>query len=479
MNASGEDQEETMTNGEQEEKPLEWWQLSLLGVACTIGTGYFLGTGIALKIGGPSVLFAFILAAVGTYLVFDALSRMTAAEPLQGSFRSYAKKAYGRWAGFTSGWVYWASELLIMGSQMTALSIFSRFWFPSVPLWVFAAIYAVMGLAVICAGTKGFERLENVFAVMKIAAIVMFLAIASAALLGWLGRGSGQAHVPQTLDELFPNGWKGMWSALIFAFYAFGGIEILGIMAMRLRDPKDAPRSGKIMLILLTSIYVVSVGLAVTLISWRAFHSNKSPFVTALGHYNLPFIPHVFNAVLLIAGFSTMVASLFAITTMLVTLAEDGDAPPTFAKKGFRRLPLRAIGLTAAGLVVSVVLALLMPGRIYEYFTTAAGLMLLYNWSFILITAGKILKLSGWGQTKRFTGLFLLLLAVSGTLFHSTSRPGFFISLLFIAVIGGLTLIMIRIWRKDGQGQSHSQHPDGFSKHKINGLKAKIKSKAD
>lgn len=108
---------------EKQEKPMRWWQLSLLGVAFTIGTGYFLGSGIAIQMGGASVLIAFILAAFGTYMVFDVLSKMTADEPMKGSFRSYAKKAFGRWAGFSSGWVYWSSELLIMGSQLTALSL--------------------------------------------------------------------------------------------------------------------------------------------------------------------------------------------------------------------------------------------------------------------------------------------------------------------------------------------------------------------
>lgn len=133
----------------QKDQKLKWWQLSLLGVAGTIGTGYFLGSGLAISIGGPAVLIAYFFAAVGTYVVFDALSRMTADHPEQGSFRSYAQKAFGSWAGFGSGWVYWFSELLINGSQLTALSIFSRFWFPQVPMWIFAAGFGILGLVIV------------------------------------------------------------------------------------------------------------------------------------------------------------------------------------------------------------------------------------------------------------------------------------------------------------------------------------------
>ncbi|MFL6562623.1 MAG: amino acid permease, partial [Bacillus sp. (in: firmicutes)] len=168
--------------GGDEKNNMKWWQLSLFGVGCTIGTGFFLGSGLAIKMTGPSILIAFTIAALGTYFVYDALSKMTSKEPLKGGFRSYAKKAYGRWAGFSSGWVYWSSEVLIMGSQLTALSIFSRFWFPNIPLWIFTAIYAVLGLTVILIGVKVLNKIENILAILKISAILMFIVIALLAL---------------------------------------------------------------------------------------------------------------------------------------------------------------------------------------------------------------------------------------------------------------------------------------------------------
>ena len=37
-----------------EDGNLKWWQLSLIGIGCTIGTGFFLGSAIGIKITGPS-----------------------------------------------------------------------------------------------------------------------------------------------------------------------------------------------------------------------------------------------------------------------------------------------------------------------------------------------------------------------------------------------------------------------------------------
>ncbi|MBS4213400.1 MULTISPECIES: amino acid permease [Neobacillus] len=434
------------TSGSKE-TTLRWWQLSLFGIGCTIGTGFFLGSSLAIKMAGPSILIAYLIAALGTYLVFDALSKMTAKEPLEGGFRSYAKKAYGRWAGFSSGWVYWCSEVLIMGSQMTALSIFSRFWFPNIPLWVFAAVYAILGLAVILIGVGILNKLENVLAVLKVAAILMFIIIALLAIFGVID-GDRPIQYPNSKKDFFPGGMKGLWSAVIFAYYAFGGIEILGLMATKLKDPKEAPKAGRVMLFSLMVIYALSIGIAVTMVNWQQFNAKESPFVIALDAYNLSFVPHIFNGALIIAGFSTMAASLYGVTSVLVTLAKEGDAPASFAKEGKLKIPLPTLILTMIGITASVLSALLMPNRIYEYITTAAGLMLLYNWMFILASPRKILKITAKDKIKYFLGILLILIAVSGTLFHTSSRPGFFISIAFVGVIGAITLIMRVKWKR-------------------------------
>lgn len=469
-----------------EKDKLRWWQLSLLGVAFTIGTGYFLGSGIAIRIGGPGALLAFAVAAFGTYLVFDALARMTSAELLEGSFRSYAKKAFGGWAGFSSGWVYWSSELLIMGSQLTALSLFTRLWLPGVPMWILASGYAILGLTIVLLGTKGFERFENIFAVIKVSAIVMFIIVGTVALFGWLGAGKYTPRLPAAFNAYVPHGFTGLWSSLLLAFYAFGGIEIMGIMAIRLRNPSEAPKAGKMMLSLLAVIYIASILLAVTLVPWQTFHPDRSPFHTALAQFNLPVVPHLFNAILIIAGFSTMTAALFAITSMLVTLARDRDAPPFFAKTMFRNSPIPAIGLTTAGLVASIIFAMLMPGSVYEYVTIAAGLMLLYNWFFILITAGKLVPLTGWGKAKRFIGMAILLGAISGAVVHDTSRPGFYISFGFLLIIALITFFMRSHWKPRGDTKKEEEQLPRIigmefrsPEKKPNRLKTKVRAESD
>ena len=439
------------------EGKLKWWQLSLIGVGCTIGTGYFLGSGIGIFKTGPSFIIAFILAGLTAMIVSEILGKMFMQDPQKGSFRTYAKKAYGRWAGFSSGWVYWFSEMLIAGSQLTALSILTRFWFPYIPLWILASIYATLGIIVVLVGTKGFERVENIFAVMKVAAIFMFIILAILILFGNFGGSISDFSIPNSMDSLFANGIIGLWTSLIFGFYAFGGIEIMGILSMRLQNKNEVIKSTTVMLIILTMIYLISIFLASGFANFDKFNAKESPFVIALAEYNLAFFPHVFIGAILIAGFSTMAASLFAVTSMLLTMAEDGDAPKIFTKKGKLKVPPFALALTVSVLVLSIIISRLVPDQVYEYITTAAGLMLIYNWFFILVSFPKLIKATKFDHFKRFIAMFLILLAISGTILDKTNRIGFFVSILFIVVV----LIVILFMRK-GNKKNKTEFPRGL-----------------
>ncbi|MGE7624983.1 amino acid permease [Viridibacillus sp. NPDC096237] len=424
-----------------------WWQFSLLGVGCTIGTGFFLGSSIAIEKSGPAVLIPFFLAAIGTYIVYDALVKMSIANPDKGSFRSYAKRAFGKWAGFSNGWVYLISEMLIMGSQLMALGIFTQFWFPALQLWIGTSIFAVLGLLIILTGIKGFEKFQNIFGVMKLAAIVMFIIVAVVILSRGMTIQPSEVHsLFDTYKNFFSEGYRGLWLALLYAFYAYGGIEVMGLLIIDLKNPRQAPKAGKIMILVLTIIYVLSIALALVLVSWQEIKVEESPFITALENFQLPYVTDIFNGILIIAGFSTMVASLYGVLTILTSLAEDHDAPAILVKKGEMRVPLPAFLFVAGALLTTIIIGFLLPEKIFEYMITAAGLMLLYNWLFILVTYTKLMQLSKWDRAKTTLGMLLIVITVSGTFGEKTSRLGLFVSLLFLVIIGIVTCIMAKSW---------------------------------
>lgn len=424
---------------------IPWWQLTLFGVGCTIGTGFFLGSSIAIQKSGLLVLLIFLLAAIATLFVFDALAHMTMEHPHKGSFRTYAKEAYGRWAGFSMGWVYWCSEILILGSTLTALGLFSQFWFPELPLWIFTAGYAGLGLLVIILGSKGINKAENIFAMIKIAAVVMFILVAG---LMFVKGTSNWSNIDSSAKWL-EKGWMGAWKGLLYAFYAFAGIEVMGFMAKDLIHPNETLKAGRIMLLGVTVLYVMSTGLSLLFVSYEKVTSTQSPIVSALNVMGLPFLVHVVNGVMIIAGFSILVASLYAVSIMLVALAEDKDAPSWLTvTTGKRQLPIYALLVNTMGLCVSIVFALLLPRQIFEYLTTAAGLVILYTWLFILASYLKLLKPRAGGWIKSCIAMLLIVSAVAGTLLEKTTRPGFWSSLLIVILIALITCFMQRIWKR-------------------------------
>jgi L-asparagine transporter-like permease len=423
---------------------LAWWQLSLIGIGSVIGAGFFLGTGLSIKTAGPAILINYFVGGLTAYFVFSAIAEMTVADPQPGSFRTYAKKAFGPSMGFVSGWVYWLAGIFIMSSEAVALGTFTKFWFPHVPLWIFTVSYVAVALGINLLGVKDFGKIESLFAIAKLSTLVIFILFGLLILFHMIAPQPAPLNAQNVWTPLFPTGMKGMWAALIFVFFSFGGIEVMGVASTELKNKNDIPKAGTAMLIALVSVYILSIFFILYFVSWTKISEAQSPFVTALSIFHIPFIDSIFNLIIISAAFSTMVGALFSVTNILISLAEDKDAPKTLAQKNHRGTPIRALLLTGLALAASLVLSFILPGKLYEYITTAAGVLLILNWIIILSTQIKLrkgekhsadtFKMFGYPFTS-YLGIGLIIVTVSGGLLHGTQRMGVFISLGLIGII--------------------------------------------
>ncbi|MGI8313903.1 amino acid permease [Halobacillus mangrovi] len=431
---------------------ISWWQLSLIGIGSIIGAGFFLGTGLSIKTAGPSVLIGYFIAGITTYFVFSALAEMTVNDTETGSFRAYAKKAFGHSAGFLSGWMYWLSGLLIMSSEIVALSTFTQYWFQNFPLWVFSIIYASLGFGINLLGVKNFGQIESLFAIVKVSTLVIFIGFGALILLGVLEPNEASSLQDRGISEWFPNGWKGLWSALIFIFFSFGGIAVVGVASSELKHKKNITKAGTALIFTLVSVYLLSLYIVVNMVDWEVIDDSESPFVTALSAFHLPYIDSIFNLIIISAAFSTMVGALFSISHVMVSLSEDGDAPKKLKEKNRRGVAVKSLLLTAGGLAISILFSYLLPDTMYEYVTTAAGVMLILNWGIILASHIKLhpsykdkqrFKAFGYPYTS-YLGIGLILLAISGALYHENERIGLLVSAILIAFIFGTYKVVFR-----------------------------------
>ncbi|MGG3468318.1 amino acid permease [Neobacillus pocheonensis] len=422
---------------------LAWWQLSLIGIGSVIGAGFFLGTGLSIKTAGPAILINYAIAGLTAYFVFSAIAEMTIADPQPGSFRTYAKKAFGHSMGFVSGWVYWLAGIFIMSSEAVALGTFTQFWFPHVPLWIFTVSYAVIAFGINLLGVKNFGKIESLFGILKLSTLIIFIFFGLLILFHMIAPQPHPLDVRNVWTPLIPNGIAGMWAALIFTFFSFGGIEVMGVASSELKNKSEIQKAGSIMLMALVAVYILSIFFILYFVSWTKINESQSPFVTALTVFHIPYIDSLFNVIIISAAFSTMVGALFSVTNILISLAEDRDAPKLLASKNRRGVPIKSLFVTGLALSISLLLSFILPGKLYEYVTTAAGVLLILNWIIILSTQIKLrksrkqtntFKMPGYPTTS-YLGIAIILLTVSGGMRDGTQRMGVLISLGLILII--------------------------------------------
>lgn len=160
--------------------------LVFLTLGSVVGGSFFLGSSIAIRAAGPSIIIAFLLAGILVYIILTALSEMTVGRPVSGSFRTYAEEYFGPWLGFVLGWVYWTGMTLAMSSEATAAAIFLYTWFPELPVGIVASLIIAAVTLLNLAGPGLFSRLESSLAAVKLTALIGFVATALILILGLL-----------------------------------------------------------------------------------------------------------------------------------------------------------------------------------------------------------------------------------------------------------------------------------------------------
>src|SRR5579859_5744033 len=114
-------------------------QLSMIALGGAIGTGLFLGSAISVRLAGPCVILSYAAGAIVALLLTWALAEMAVAHPVAGSFGVYAEMYLHPWAGFAVRYSYWLCQVVAIGSEMVAASIYCRLWFPQLPAWMWIA----------------------------------------------------------------------------------------------------------------------------------------------------------------------------------------------------------------------------------------------------------------------------------------------------------------------------------------------------
>src|SRR6202140_5829253 len=150
-------------------------RITMVGIGGAIGPGLFLGSGFALSLGGPGVLVSYAIGAVIALLLMGCLAEMTVAHPTSGSFGAYAEYYIGPLAGFLVRYAYWTCIVLAVGTEVTAVALYMRFWFPTLPGWLWIVAFSGLLIGVNARSVNVFGAVEYWFSAIKVTAIVIFI----------------------------------------------------------------------------------------------------------------------------------------------------------------------------------------------------------------------------------------------------------------------------------------------------------------
>ncbi|MCZ1000589.1 amino acid permease [Streptomyces mirabilis] len=315
-------------------------QLTLLSVGATLGTGIFVVLGQAVPEAGPAIVVSFVLA--GVTALFSALSyaELAGMIPGSGSSYSYAYATLGELVAWVCGWclileygvsvaavaVGWGqyvNELLDLTVGVTLPDTLSAPPGAGGVLNIPAAAIVVLAMVVLLRGAKESAVANTVMVGVKIAALVMFCAVAFTAFRAG------------NFTPLFPLGTAGMSAGAASLFFSYIGFDAASTAGEEAKNPqRDLPRAIILSLVLVTALYVLVAVAALGAMPWKRFEGTEATLsevlVQSVGGGSL--WPILLSVGAVVATTSVVLTVQYGQIRILFAMSRDGLVPPLFSK---------------------------------------------------------------------------------------------------------------------------------------------------
>jgi len=400
----------------------------MIAIGGAIGTGLFLGSAFAIGFAGPSVLLSYAIGGAIALLLMGCLAEMTVAHPTSGSFGAYAEHYIGPLAGFLVRYGYWSSIVFAVGTEVTAIAVYMKYWFPAVPGWYWIVGFSVGLIAINAASVKVFGAVEYAFSMLKIVAIVAFLILGAyivfrAPAESGIGLANYTSH-----GGFFPKGAWGMWVAVIVSIFSYLSIEMIAVAAGEAQDPQRAiTQAFRATMFRLVFFYLLTLALTLAIVPWNAAGEDGSPFVKVMAATHIPGAAGVINLVILVAALSAMNSQLYITTRMMFSLSRAGYAPRRFGEVSRNGVPVAALMLSTIGIALAVALNVLAPQASFTLMMSVSMFGAMFTWLMIFVTHlffrrahdAKSLSFRMWGYPYASLAGALLMLATLVTTYFT------------------------------------------------------------
>ncbi|MDU2064080.1 MAG: amino acid permease [Sporomusaceae bacterium] len=370
-------EEETIRSGDGALfRKLKSRHIQLIALGGIIGSGYFLGTGYVISQAGPASFLSYLLGGLIVLCVMLCLGELSVAMPISGSFVSYARELISPTWACGVGWSYWLTWVTYVPSEMIAGGMIMNFYFPEVSAMWWAILFGLLITFINLAQVDSFGEIEFWLALIKIAALVMFVILAALIFLGVIG---DQGYLGSTIllsDGGFtPNGALSVLLTMVIVLVNFQGSEIIGLAASESKHPeKSIPTAIRNVSWRIISLYLVPMLLLVTIFPWQKAGLEESVFAAALNSYGLHWAGGIFSFVVLTAAISCSNSGLYGCIRAIYALSREGMAPAFLSKTNKNGVPKNAalLSIGACWLVV-IAYTLDTTKSFYTYMLALSG----------------------------------------------------------------------------------------------------------
>lgn len=371
----------------QLQKGLKQRHLTMIAIGGVIGAGLFVGSGVVIQNTGPAAFITYAITGVLIVMVMRMLGEMATANPSTGSFADYARKALGGWAGFSVAWLYWYFWVIVVGFEAVAGAKVMQFWLPSVPLWLMSLGLMLLMTATNLFSVSSFGEFEYWFAGIKVAAIIVFIALGTLFVLGlWPGRSLDFSNLTSH-GGLFPYGVSAIFSGIVVIIFSMVGAEIATIAAAESKDPERAiARATNSVIVRIAIFFVGSLFLLAVILPWNSKGLAASPYVTAFKAMGIPYADQIMNAVVLTAVLSCLNSGLYTASRMLFVLAARREAPVALLQVNRRGVPMWAILTSTVVGFLCVIAAFVSPNTVFAFLLNSSGAVILFVYLLIAIS---------------------------------------------------------------------------------------------
>ncbi|XP_025199528.1 cationic amino acid transporter 2-like [Melanaphis sacchari] len=325
---------------------LNLMDLTFLGVGSTLGVGIYVLAGNVARIeAGPAVVLSFVLAALASAFAGLCYAEFAARVPRAGSAYVYSYVGVGEFVAFVIGWNLILEYVIGTASVAKAFSnyIDALLDYPVkttmtylFPINVsFLADYPdvlsfslVILLSIILSwGVRESTMINNIFTFVNLLTVVTVIitGLFRVNLHNW---SIPKQDIPKSAKGgeggFMPFGWAGVTAGAAKCFYGFIGFDSVATTGEEAKKPKrDIPLAIILSLTIITFAYCC-ISSVLTLM-WPYYDQDiDAPFPYVYDHLGWTTLKMIVSSGAIFAMFASLLASMFSMPRILMTMAEDG-----------------------------------------------------------------------------------------------------------------------------------------------------------